>query len=236
MGKGEGSGEQGLIPQNHARPFRAGDGLDALDLDETLDAIVASGKSVDQISEEDLFAYERTRGKAAMCVLIDISGSMGGGELAACAITIVMLLGRLLPEEVALAAFESDTHTIKSFHEDVDLDRVADQVLELEATGGTRVEAALDWAASELEQVPEANLRVLFLLSDFAFFEGDDVLRSRGDALAGLGTRLLAASHGYVHQSSLAVLLGAIGGEHLKIDALERLPALLLSALAALRP
>ena len=178
MGKGEGSGERGLVPQNRARPFRAGDGLDALDIEATLDAIVGSGKGVDQVTEEDLFASERVKGKAAMSVLVDISGSMGGGELAACAIAIVMLLGRLLPSEVALAAFESNTHVIKDFADDVDLDHVADQVLELAATGGTRVEAALRWCTGQLQDMPEADLRVLFLLSDFAFFEDEKALRA----------------------------------------------------------
>lgn len=49
-----------------------------------------------------------------------------GGELAVCAIAVVMLLGKLLPEEVALAVFESDTHVLKGFPDSSDLDTVAD--------------------------------------------------------------------------------------------------------------
>lgn len=140
---------------------------------------------------------------------------------------------RLLPEEVALAAFESDTHVIKALDEDVDLDRVADQVLELEATEGTRVDAALRWASEQLDAAHEAELRVLFLLSDFAFFEDDKVLRSRATALSDQGTKLLAASHGYVQDHTLSLLLETIG-ERLKLDSLERLPELMLAALTDL--
>jgi len=235
MGKGEGSGEKGLIPQNQTRPFSAGDGLDVLDLDETLESIVASGKQLEFVTEEDLFARERSRGKAAMGVLIDISGSMSGGELAVCAMAIVMLLGKLLPQEVALAAFESDTHVIKDFNDGSDLDQVADTVLDLEATGGTRVDAALTWVKDQFASVPEADTRILFLLSDFAFWEGEAALRAHCEGISGIGVRMLAASHGYVAQSTLELMLEALGGEHLKMKDLNRLPAMLLAALAALR-
>ena len=234
MGKGDGSGERGLIPQQQTRPFRAGDDVDGLDLDGTLESIVASGKPLDQVTEEDLFATSTARGRAALTVLIDISGSMSGGELAVCAIAVVMLLGKLLPEEVALAVFESDTHVIKTFDDVADLDEVADQVLDLAATGGTRADAALQWAAGQFEGVPEADVRVLFLLSDFAFFEGEEALRTRCGELAATGARLLAASHGYVHQQVLDLLVDAIGGEHLSMRDLRRLPELLLAALTRL--
>ena len=235
MGKGEGSGERGLIPQNRSRPFQAGDGLEALNLDETLESIVSSGKSLDNVTEEDLFANERSRGKAALTVLIDISGSMSGGELAVCAMATVMLLGRLLPQEVALAAFESNTHVIKNIVEGTDLDEVADIVLDLAATGGTRVEAALKWTAEQFGAAPEADTRILFLLSDFAFWEGEQALKNHCQQLAGMGVRLLAASHGYIQKRTLELMLEGIGGEHLKMKDLNRLPQMLLAALAALR-
>ena len=187
------------------------------------------------MTEEDLFARERSRGKAAMGVLIDISGSMSGGELAVCAMAIVMLLGKLLPQEVALAAFESDTHVIKDFNDGSDLDQVADTVLDLEATGGTRVDAALTWVKDQFASVPEADTRILFLLSDFAFWEGEAALRAHCEGISGIGVRMLAASHGYVAQSTLELMLEALGGEHLKMKDLNRLPAMLLAALAALR-
>ncbi|MBX2801541.1 MAG: VWA domain-containing protein [Myxococcales bacterium] len=231
-GKGDGSGERGLVPQQRSRPFRAGDGLDALDLDSTLQAVLGAGKSLDQVTEEDLFASETSRGRAALGVLIDISGSMGGGELAVCAVAVVMLLGKLLPEEVALAVFESDTHVIKPFADVADLDRVADQVLELQATGGTRVDAALQWVADQFVEVTEADVRVLFLLSDFFFAEGEQALTARCRTLSELGVELLAASWGSVEDTTLRTMLQALPGEHLDIKDLKRLPALLLDCLS----
>jgi hypothetical protein len=234
MGRG-GSGQEGLVPQSRARPFRAGDGLDALDIEETLDAILCSAKPLDQLTEDDLFASERSQGKAAIAILLDISGSMMPTELASCGVAIVMVLGKLLPEEVALAAFESDTHVIKTFDEGVDLDTVADQVLELRAEGGTRVGVALQWAGDQLTSVSEADTRVLYLLSDFWFFEDEDVLRTLVTPLADAGARLLAASHSGESKATIARMLAMMPGEHLRIPRIDQLPALLMAAIRNLQ-
>ena len=131
------------------------------------------------ITEDDLFVPIQSKGQAALCVLVDISGSMGGRELANCAISVVMLLGKLAPQEIAIALFESDTHVIKGFQQEREIDEVTDRLLELAATGGTRVDAALKWANEQFEEVPEAEFRLLFLLSDYEFFESPkDLLRS----------------------------------------------------------
>src|SRR5262249_45949104 len=129
-----------------------------------LDSIISQGKKLDMVTEEDLFVPVMNKGQAAMCVLLDISGSMAGRELANCAISVVMLLGRLAAEEIAIALFESDTHVIKGFHQERDLDEVMDRLLELSALGGTRVDAALRWSCEQFDEVPEAEYRVLFLL------------------------------------------------------------------------
>ena len=54
---------------------------------------------------------------------------------------VVMLLGRLQSEEIAVALFERDTHVIKGFDDQRPLDEVADQLLELQATGGILCQA-----------------------------------------------------------------------------------------------
>src|SRR5262249_14948856 len=52
---GSGNTESGIVPQNRSRPYRAGDELDQLDLETTLDSIISQGKRLDQVTEEDLF-------------------------------------------------------------------------------------------------------------------------------------------------------------------------------------
>jgi Mg-chelatase subunit ChlD len=228
--KGAGSTEQGMVPQQRSRPFRGGDDLDSLDIESTLDAIISAGKPIDQVTEEDLYVPTTARGKAGMAVLIDISGSMGGRELANCAIAVVMLLGRLAPEEVAIALFESDTHVLKGFHSDRDLDTIADEILDLRATGGTRVDRALQWVAEQFDEVPEAELRMLFLLSDYCFFESKDELRARLSHLAGQDVRLLGAAHGSIDKDTAAVFQSSMVGEWVPLRDLDRVPALLQDA------
>lgn len=230
MNAGNGSTD-GLVPQSTSRPYAAGDELDGLDLDATLDAVIGSGKGLDGITTDDLFVQDATRGEAALLVLIDISGSMTGAELAMCAVAVVMLLGRVKPEEIALAVFESDTHVIKTFADASDLDDVADRVLDLEATGGTRVDAALTWARDQFDTRNDADTRLLFLLSDFMFFETAEELRRHARTLGDGGVKLLAASHGIVDDKTVELLLSEQGGQQIKLKSMAALPAILIEAL-----
>ncbi len=231
INKGSGSGEGGLIPQNRARPFMAGDDLDLIDIESTLDALITSGKNLESITEDELFVYDTSKGRAALGVLIDISGSMGGHELAICAIAVVMLLGKVRSEEVALAVFESDTHVIKGFHDPTDLDQVADHILDLSATGGTCVDAALEWIKQEYMTVPEVEFRLLFLLSDFCFFETPQQLHKLGTGLADLGVVFLGASHGFVCREGLNSIQEAMAGHSIQLKSIQKLPAILIETL-----
>jgi uncharacterized protein with von Willebrand factor type A (vWA) domain len=173
---------------------------------------VSSGKSLDQLNGDDLFVSDTSSGRAGFGVLIDISGSMSGKDLAVCAIAVVMLLGKLRSDEVAIALFESNTHVVKRFHETKDLDTVADELLELEATGGTRVDMALRFIAEEFESEREHERRLLFLLSDFCFFESESDLLPLAHRIADLGVGYLGAAHGYVQQRTSDMFVRHLGG------------------------
>lgn len=230
LGKGGGDADRGLVPQQRTRTLRPGDDMDLLDLDATIERIVEEGRSLDDAREDDLVVAETVRGQAAISVLIDISGSMSGPDLAMCSIAVVMLLGKLRPDEVSVAVFESDTHVVKRFADDADLDVIADQLLDLVARGGTCVDRALRFVADEMASV-DAPLRVLFLLSDFAFSERPDEVRTLGRRIAEHGVTLLAAAHGYVLTATRDALLESIGGEALKLKDVKELPSILIEVL-----
>ncbi len=180
---------------------------------------------------QDLFVPDRSKGQAALCVLLDISGSMGGRELANCAISVVMLLGRLEPQEIAIAVFESDTHVIKGFSQEREIDEVTDYLLELAATGGTRVDAALRWAYEQFDEVPEAEFRMLFLLSDFEFFESPRDLDQLTRSLASQNARYIGAAHGHYNKQTAAHFQESMGGELIKLRNLDQAPQLLMNAI-----
>lgn len=227
-----GSLDEGLIPQNETRPLRASDDLDLLDIEGTVENLIGEGRTPDSLGEEDLFVHASARGRASFGVLIDISGSMAGEELALCCIAVVMLLARLQSEEIAIALFESDTHVVKTFDEHKDLDRVADDLLDLQARGGTRVEAALHWIREQFAARQDSRVQLLFLLSDFCFFETADELARHAEGLAELDIHLLAASHGMTDTRTRDGILEKMAGDLVLLKTMSELPAALNDAIA----
>ncbi len=171
-----GSGEKGLIPTNKLRIFIEGDDMDLIDIDASIENIVMQGKSLDLVTSDDLMVKESEKGRVSICFLLDISGSMGGMKLAACSIAVMVLIGSLRADEVGICFFESNTHVVKEFGDDKDLEDVADELMDLTARGGTRVQAALKWGAEQLEQT-NVEMKVCFLLTDCMFSESQDQIR-----------------------------------------------------------
>jgi uncharacterized protein with von Willebrand factor type A (vWA) domain len=191
-----GSGEKGLVPTNKLRIFIDGDDMDLIDVDASIENIVMQGKSIDMVTPEDLLVMETEKGRVSICFLLDISGSMTGMKLAACSIAVMVLIGALRAEEVAICFFESNTHIVKEFGDVKDLEDVADELLDLKARGGTRVQKALEWGARQLEETT-TELKVCFLLTDCEFFEKkeqivkelDSYVNQKVEFLLGVNTR-----------------------------------------------
>ncbi len=171
-----GTGEKGLIPTNKLRTFIEGDDMDLIDIDASIENIILQGKYIDQITSEDLMVMETEKGRVSICFLLDISGSMGGIKLAACSISVMVLIGSLRADEVAICFFESNTHVVKKFGDEKTLEDVADELLSLEARGGTRVLAALNWGAKQLQET-NTELKLCFLLTDCQFGESEREMR-----------------------------------------------------------
>ncbi len=176
-----GSGEKGLVPTNKLRIFIEGDDMDLVDIDASIENIIMQGKSLDLITTDDLMVHEIEKGRVSICFLLDISGSMSGMKLAACSIAVMVLIGSLLADEVAICLFESNTHIVKEFGDEKDLEDVADELLDLKATGGTRVQAALKWGADQLEQT-NVEMKLCFLLTDCEFFEKENEIKKELEA------------------------------------------------------
>ncbi len=110
---------------------------------------------------------------------------------------------------------------------------MTDRLLELSATGGTRVDAALKWAYEQFEEVPEAEFRLLFLLSDYEFFESPRDLLEMTNGLAQQNVRFLGAAHGRFNKTMADFFQDALGGQLIKLRNLDAVPGLLMDAIRA---
>jgi hypothetical protein len=108
---------------------------------------------------------------------------------------------------------------------------VTDRLLELAATGGTRVDQALRWAIEQFEEVPEAEFRMLFLLSDFEFFESPRQLEELTNALVAQNVRYMGAAHGRYNKQLAEHFQVTMGGQLIKLRNLDAVPGLLMDAI-----
>lgn len=147
-----GSSETGVMPATSVRPYLLGDDAELVDVDETIENLLSKGKTVDMIDYDDFLVTETTHGRRAVCIALDASGSMQGEKLAYLAICTTMLVYAMQRDELALCFFESNTHVVKDLHEEVDIEEIADDLLTLQAMGGTMVSKALQWASKNFKE------------------------------------------------------------------------------------
>ncbi|GAB4320621.1 MAG: hypothetical protein Kow0069_24670 [Promethearchaeota archaeon] len=170
-----GSETSGALCEERVVSFTPGDDFFDVDLDQTLEHLVSSGKDPKHVRYDDFMVHEKGEGLRTIAVELDVSGSMEGEKLAYCAISAVMVLYAFSPDEVAVCLFESNTHVLKEVDDDaVDLDSAADELLEVRAMGGTMMSKAMEWARRTFEKKARSKARVNVLLTDAEVFDLED--------------------------------------------------------------
>ncbi|MHA1305297.1 MAG: vWA domain-containing protein, partial [Candidatus Heimdallarchaeaceae archaeon] len=160
-----GSSEAGPLPEGTTRPYVLGDDPDSIDLDETLEHILDMGKNASNINIDDFIVRKTVTGRRCVIFLVDISGSMEGAPLASSSLATAMLLVAFSRDELGVALFESSTHVMCRIDEPIDVDEVVDKILELEAMGGTQMQAALQWAEDEFHKTRTQD-KMLVMVTD----------------------------------------------------------------------
>src|SRR5204862_7639598 len=127
-------------------------GMD-IDLDGSLDALLearAGGgvPAADQLSGEG-WAGRRV----AVCLLVDRSGSMGGGRVLAAALAAAAVAQRT-SDDYSVIAFADDAIVVKDQQEDRRAEAVVDDLLALVGYGLTDVALALGAARAQLSRSP----------------------------------------------------------------------------------
>lgn len=142
---------------------RAGD----LDVEASLDAVLEARavRRVPDLADLRGLAWERPR--AAVCLLLDRSGSMEGRQLATAALAAAAcaLHATHAGSEIAVVAFDGRAEVLQPMGAAPVPDRVVDRVIGLRGHGVTSLDAALRAAAAQHLR-STAPRRVTLLLSD----------------------------------------------------------------------
>ncbi|MEE9377232.1 MAG: VWA domain-containing protein [Candidatus Lokiarchaeia archaeon] len=171
-----GSSTTGPIPINIVRPYSIGDDFENIDLEETINNILEKGKKLDHIQYDDFYVFETAKGLRTACFELDISGSMTGDKLVYMAISATMLIYSLRKDELGITFFESNTHVLKNLDEDVNLEKIADELLSIKAGGGTRLQSALEWANKQFKDHSNSREKLNVLFTDAEVFDIKEAL------------------------------------------------------------
>lgn len=204
-------------------PSRLASGGD-LDVDASLEEIVEARAGRRAPDAEDLRSRDWSRPAAALCLVVDRSGSMGGRRLASAALAAASVAWRA-GQDYSVVAFADDVVVVKGQEETRPVEAVVDDLLVMRGHGTTNLSLALTVAREQLARSRSRD-RVTLLMSDARATAGEDpvaagraldrllVLAPRGDAgeagalAAATGGRMAEVSGPSEIPAALAVLLG----------------------------
>ncbi len=135
-----------------------------LDVDASLDAVVAALIGERVVDPDDLRIRAWAKPGTAICLLVDRSGSMGGKPLATAAVTASAVAWQA-PDDYSVLSFGKDVIAAKSQDVPKPNEGVVDAVLALRGFGTTDVAGALRAAGEQLAR-SRAGRKVTVLLSD----------------------------------------------------------------------
>ena len=139
----------------------------------------------------------------------------------------MVLIGRLQTEEVAIALFESNTHVMKTFDDQKNLDDMADELLDLRATGGTMVSSALKWGNQQLLE-SDSDTKLLFLLTDCEFFENNKAINKLLVKFVEQQTKFILAVNTKSYNKNMSdLILKTTKGQFIKILNVKDIPKII---------
>lgn len=155
-------------------PLDRGDG--DVDVDASLDGLVARRRGARPASGDDLFVNAWQRPDTAWCLLVDRSGSMHGQRLATAAVVAAAVASRA-GRDRGVVAFGTDALVLASPHDGRLPAEVVLDLCRLRGTGVTDLALAFR-VAGELLSRSTARRRVTVLLSDCRATTGNDPVQA----------------------------------------------------------
>jgi Mg-chelatase subunit ChlD len=169
------AGPAAMRGSSRLRPVRGAPDGD-LDLDATIDGVADARAQARAVTIDDLTTVHWARPRTAFAVVVDRSGSMTGGRLAAAA-TVAAACALRAPQEHAVLSFAAAPELIRPLVSDVTPAAVAERLLRLRGHGVTRLADALKAARGQLATA-RARRQVVILLSDCRSTDDDDTVET----------------------------------------------------------
>jgi len=148
-------------------PYRGGS--DEIDLERTLDRLVENPR----LDEERIVVRDRIAARRSVVLALDVSGSMSGERIRSATATIAALASELRRDEVGMIAFWSDAMVLADVGDELQPERLADQLQRIPALGLTNLAFPLELARRQLQRNHARDARVV-LLSDCVHNAGPD--------------------------------------------------------------
>ncbi|MBD3407743.1 MAG: hypothetical protein GF411_16615 [Candidatus Lokiarchaeota archaeon] len=130
----------GIQQSTTVRPFRIGDDIDLIELEETIDSLLSQGRTnFEVLNTEDFLISETYQGHRAYFWALDKSGSMNSPDkLGMLAISVMAGLYGVQKDDFGVVLFDNVTHVVKQIQDrSVSVDKVAAELLDVRASGGT---------------------------------------------------------------------------------------------------
>lgn len=220
----------GIQESTTVRPFRIGDDIDLINLEETVDSLLSQGRTNFKVIEtSDFLVTETYQGHRAFYWALDKSGSMDSPKkLGMLAISVMAGLYGIKKDDFGVVLFDSTTHVVKDMAEKtVAVEKVAADLLEARAGGGTGGQESIKLALRNFENTKAKEK--IFIFSTDMYLSDQKVCEDLVERLKPMGIKLIVLVPTHEHNPQAASALAKKGhGVVLDIDSIDELPAKLL--------
>ncbi|MHA1615354.1 MAG: hypothetical protein ACTSYJ_10955 [Candidatus Thorarchaeota archaeon] len=220
----------GIQESTTVRPFRIGDDIDLINLEETVDSLLSQGRTSFKVIEtSDFLVTETYQGHRAFYWALDKSGSMDSPKkLGMLAISVMAGLYGIKKDDFGVVLFDSVTHVVKDMAEKtVAVEKVAADLLEARAGGGTGGAESIKLALRNFEDTKAKEK--IFIFSTDMYLSDQKVCEDLVERMKPLDIKLIVLVPTHEHNPQAARALAKKGhGVVLDIDSIDELPAKLL--------
>jgi Mg-chelatase subunit ChlD len=138
-----------------------------------------------------------------------------------------MLCYGMRKDEFGISFFESNTHVLKQLDEKVDLEKLADELLTVNARGGTKIQSALEWANKQFKEKSASREKLNLLFTDAEVFDIREALQEI-KIMRSLGVDfILISPEASYNLKEAQKMVKAAGGQLLTIKDWKEFPKLI---------